>query len=182
MRKIAVTCCLPLLFVMLVPSTICQETKKAVEPAHASTEPAHYYRLDFLIQELDAGGKVVNTRSYSATASADPNKKYDPTFIRAGSKIPVGAQYIDIGVNIDAHDVRPIGHELAMNLSAEVGSLPAASGSGESASSSTMPVIRQNKWQGTVLIPLGKATVVFSSDLLDTKGTMQVVVTARQLE
>jgi len=182
MRKIVVTCCLPLFFVMLVPSAVCQEAKKTAEPAHASTEPAHYYRLDFLIQELDTGGKVVNTRSYSATASADPNKKYDPTFIRTGSRIPVGAQYIDIGVNIDAHDVRPIGHELAMNLSAEVSSLSAVSGSGQSASSSTMPVIRQNKWQGTVLIPLGKPTVVFSSDLLDIKGSMQVVITAKQLE
>ncbi len=44
------------------------------------------------------------------------------------------------------------------------------------------PVIRQNKWQASVLIPIGKATVVFTSDSLDSKGSMQVVVTATPLQ
>jgi hypothetical protein len=44
------------------------------------------------------------------------------------------------------------------------------------------PVIRQNKWQAGVLIPVGKATVVFASDSLDSKGGMQVVVTASPLQ
>ena len=43
-------------------------------------------------------------------------------------------------------------------------------------------VTRQNKWQATVLIPIGKSTVVFSSDTLDNKSSMQVVATATLLQ
>lgn len=181
MRKVVLACCLPLFFAMLGPGAASQEAKKTAEPAPASTEPAHYYRIDFLIQELDAGGKVVNARSYSATVSSDPKKPFDPTYIRTGSRIPVKSgsqfQYVDTGVNIDAHALHPMGHDLAMNLSADVSSIATPPESSES-----LPVIRQNKWQGAVLIPIGKSAIVFSSDLLDTKGTMQVVVTAKQLE
>ncbi len=44
------------------------------------------------------------------------------------------------------------------------------------------PVIRQNVWDSTVLVPIGKPTVVFSSDDLDSKGKMQVEVTATRVE
>jgi len=44
------------------------------------------------------------------------------------------------------------------------------------------PVIRQNSWQASVLIPIGKPTVVFSSDALDSKGGMHFVVTATPLQ
>jgi hypothetical protein len=44
------------------------------------------------------------------------------------------------------------------------------------------PVIRQNKWDSTVLIPIGKPTVVFSSDDLDDRGKLQVELTATRME
>ena len=43
-------------------------------------------------------------------------------------------------------------------------------------------MVRQNKWDSTVLIPIGKATVVYSADDLDSKGKMQVEVTAVRVE
>jgi hypothetical protein len=43
-------------------------------------------------------------------------------------------------------------------------------------------VIRQNSWQASVLIPVGKPTVVFSSDALENKGGMQVSMTATRLD
>jgi hypothetical protein len=43
------------------------------------------------------------------------------------------------------------------------------------------PTIRQNRWQAVVLIPIGQPTVVFTSDALDSKGSMQLVVTATRL-
>jgi hypothetical protein len=42
--------------------------------------------------------------------------------------------------------------------------------------------MRQNKWEAVVLIPIGKSTVVFSSDDLDNKGSMQMLVTATLLQ
>jgi hypothetical protein len=44
------------------------------------------------------------------------------------------------------------------------------------------PVIRQSLWQGSVVIPIGKPTVAFSSDTVDSKGGMQLVVTATPLQ
>jgi hypothetical protein len=43
-------------------------------------------------------------------------------------------------------------------------------------------VIRQNKWDSSVLIPVGKPTLVFSADDLDSKGKMQVELTATKVE
>jgi hypothetical protein len=37
-------------------------------------------------------------------------------------------------------------------------------------------------WDAPVLIPIGKPTVVFSSDALESKGGMQLVVTATLLQ
>jgi hypothetical protein len=37
-------------------------------------------------------------------------------------------------------------------------------------------------WQASVLIPIGKRTVVFSSDALENKGGMQLSITATRLD
>jgi hypothetical protein len=145
--------------------------------------------LDFSIQELSPDGKPTNSRSYSTTVSTD----HRGTGIRTGSRIPIvtGAasangenkqgvqfQYVDVGVNIDVRSTREVGRELALDLSAEVSSLADAS----SPANQPDPVIRQNYWQATVLIPIGKATVVFSSERLESKGAMQLVVTATEIQ
>jgi hypothetical protein len=80
-------------------------------------------------------------------------------------------------VNIDAHNAHEMGHQLSLDLVADVSSIaPTDDGRIH------RPVIRQNKWQSSVLIPVGKATVVFTSDSLDSKGSMQVVATATALQ
>ena len=90
-------------------------------------------------------------------------------------------QYLDVGVNIDTREVREVGHQLGMLLKAEVSSLAETSTLSSSALISD-PVIRQNSWQAPVRIPVGKPTVVFKSDSLDSKGSLQVTVTATPLE
>ena len=163
-----------------------QESQRAPEP------PTHYYRLDFVVQELGTDGKPTNSRSYSTSVST--RMRDGTSVIRTGSKIPIvtGAytktgeadknmnqiQYLDIGVNITANDTHEVGDQLAVNLSAEITSLASPAG----LSTASDPVIRQNKWQSAVLIPIGKRTVVFASDDLDSKGGMQVLLTATRLE
>jgi hypothetical protein len=159
--------------------------------AKAAEPPAHYYRLDFVIQEIGADGKPTNSRSYSTTVS---NRQRDgASTIKTGSRIPivvggpatsggekhfdVNYQYIDVGVNLSAGDVHEVGHQLAIYLKAEISSLGSSS-----ANATSDPVIRQNMWFSAVVIPVGKPTVVFSSDALESKGGMQVSVTATLLE
>jgi hypothetical protein len=174
MRKTAIFCCLMLLIPALGHRSFAQDASKA-------PEPAHYYHLDFVVEELGEDGKPVNSRTYSTTISTD---RSDFGQIRTGSKIPVlsGAdnkdmQYMDVGVNIDTRAAREIGHQLALVITADVSSLATTEGG-----LPAHPVIHQNRWQSNILIPIGKSTVVFSSENLENKGKMQLMVTATPLQ
>ena len=138
------------------------------EPTKA---PDKFYKLEFVVKEV-AGGKVLNSRTYSTMVSG-PGKEE----IRAGSKIPFATspntiQQIDVGVNVDVFNIRELQDRLAFTVVAEVSSLA------ETVGDSMRPTIRQNRWSCSVVVPLKKATQIFSSDNLDAKSQMQVEVTA----
>ncbi len=191
MRKTLIVCCFLLFTLGFGSKLFSQDTAKAPEAPKIAEPAAHYYHLDFSVQELGSDGKPTNSRSYSTTVSTDPRSRTPQ--IRTGSRIPIvtGApstasgdgkqgvqyQYVDVGVNITVHSAREVGHELALDLSAEVSGLAGAPNPVNEAD----PVIRQNYWQAAVLIPVSKATVVFASEALDSKGGMQLVVTATPL-
>ncbi len=163
-----------------------QDAPKSSTP---EATPERYYRLNLVLEEINDAGKVTNTRSFVETVMTGrggPNGQ-----IRTGSRIPIqtGAhdgstqfQYIDLGVNFDVRQVKEIGDKLAFFLSAEVSSLADNNAGGASANLRGDPVIRQNKWDSSVLIPVGKPAVVYSADDLDSKGKMQVEVTATRVD
>ena len=197
MRRLILVCSLVITasvfgrFVHAQEDTKANAAKQQDTGVKAAEPPAHYYRLDFVIQELGADGKPTNSRSYSTTVST--RQRDGGSTIKTGSRIPimvggpatsggekhfdVNYQYIDVGVNLSAADVHEVGHQLAIYLKAEVSSLGSSS-----ANATSDPVIRQNMWFSAVVIPVGKPTVVFSSDALESKGGMQVSVTATLLE
>lgn len=159
--------------------------------AAAAATPQRFYRLHFAVAELDAQGKVTNTRSYEETIAAGGQPVGDQQ-IKTGSRVPIATgssgnpanpgntqfQYIDLGVNLDVRDANEHGNMLGFRLKVEISSVARQAeiaGVGE-------PVIRQNVWDSIVLIPVGKSTLVFSSDDLDSKGKMQVEVTATHVE
>jgi len=168
----------------------------AQNPAEAApASPQHFYRVHFAVAELDGGGKVTNTRSYEETiATTGSGHVVGDQQIKTGSRVPIATgsygangtpnpantqfQYIDLGVDLDVRDTTEHGEMLGFRLKAEISSVARqteVAGVGE-------PVIRQNVWDSTVLVPIGKPTVVFSSDDLDSKGKMQVEVTATKVE
>ena len=191
MRKtaqIVLACC-----ILLVPAwaarASAQDTDKPQETAKAPERPAHFYHLEFVVQETGSDGKATNSRTYSGTVSTS---RTDRGFsMRTGSRVPIATgsfagdnktpssqytqfQYIDVGVNIDARDAQEQDGKLSLSLNAEISSM----GENRDISGVNEPVIRQNRWQAVVLIPIGKGTTVFTSDVLDNKGAMQLVVTA----
>jgi hypothetical protein len=157
---------------------------RAQDSAKASTSeanpPEHFYRLIFTLDEINDAGKVDNSRSYIATiVTGRPGGQQR---IRTGSRIPIATgtaggstqfQYLDLGVNFDVRQVKEVGDKVS-SLAQEQ-HLVAGSPVGD-------PVIRQNRWDSVVLIPVGKPTVVFSADDLDSKGKMQVELTATRME
>ena len=200
MRKTTILCCLLLFISIFGHRALAQDAAKTPgaaktpEAAKPPAAPAHYYHLDFVIQEVGADGKPVNSRSYSTTVSTDTRDRANSASIRTGSRIPIvtgawsGAsgseklqtqyQYLDVGVNIDVPNTEEVGRQLGLSLKAEVTSLPGS----QSPTGPGDPVIHQNMWRATVLIPIGKPTVVFTSDALESKGGMQLVVTATPLQ
>jgi len=198
MRKMIFLCYVMLLAAAFGASARAQDAAKAPETAKAPEPAAHYYHLEFVLQEVGTDGKPTNSRSYSTTVCTGRNEQFGA--IRTGNRVPIVTggrpgsnnaggkaeldfeyQYLDVGVNIDTREVHEIGRQLALNLKAEISSL-ADSMHSPNPELPNDPVIRQNSWQASVLIPVGKPTVVFSSDALDGKGGMQLVATASPLQ
>ena len=196
MRQITLVCCL--LFFTVIPGQKIlaqdasggQQSPKAQNSVPTPAPPTHFYRLDFAVEEIGADGKPVNSRAYSTVLGTDSHELMS---IRTGSRFPIATgafaatgntpvqstqfQYVDLGVNFDVRDVREIGRQLSLNLTADLTGL-----AGPSDSATHQPVIRHNRWQGNVLIPIGKPTVVFSSDSLDSKGGTRILVTSTPLQ
>lgn len=133
----------------------------------AVKEPPKFYRLDFIVKEMEAG-KVLSAKNYSVIVSTGAQCE-----IRAGSRVPLGPTNVDTisaGTNIGCRDVAESHDELSFHLVAEVSSLLQET--------DPHPIIRQNKWESMVVVPLKKPTMVFSSDDNTTKRVMELEVTA----
>jgi len=100
--------------------------------AQSSDTGAKFYRLDFVVKEVESG-KVVNSRTYSTMVSTEAGHGRDGGSIRAGTRIPINinspdskepnVQYMDVGVNIDCSAVRMTNGQLSMGVTAEVSTL-----------------------------------------------------------
>jgi len=141
--------------------------------------PLKFYRLDFVVKEVDAG-KVLNSRSYSAMVSTRPNMT---CHIRTNSQVPTptnadGSSYTfyNIGTNIDCGEVTDLQNALSLKLTSEVHSVLETATPTNVAS--RQPVVRDNRWESFVIVPLKKPTVIFSSDDASTKHQMQLELTA----
>lgn len=164
---------LGLAFALVMSAAVCRAQ-------NTETAPIKYFRLDFVVQEVD-GSRILSSRTYSTAASTDPRAQ--PT-IRTGSKLPLGlskgeTSYIDVGVSIDCRNLVEQGPDLSMVVTADVSSI--ATPNEESPNPTSNPVIRMNKWNTAVLLPLRKPTLVFSSDDLGSKHKMQMEITATPL-
>jgi hypothetical protein len=172
---------------LLAASSLCLRAQSANQPAaHA---PEHFYQLKLVVEELDSAGRIINSRTYQTTVSTNP--KSPAQTLKTGSRVPVATgsyaathadvqfQYIDLGVDARIEHTEEAGNDLEFRLRMEVSSMAAQS---ETIAGVNEPVIRQNTWDSDVVVPVGKPTVVFSSDDLDSKGKMQVQVTATPVQ
>jgi len=154
--------------------------------ARQESSGGRHYQVVFVAREVE-GGKVINSRRYE-TDMALQGPGSGTGSIRTGSKVPVATgsyksgadagvqtqfQYVDVGVNIDFSRARLEGDQVFLSITAEISSTdtPVADGAPR------QPIIRQNKWTSGVTVPLGKPTIIFSSDDVSSKRTMQVELT-----
>jgi len=152
----------------------------AAQSESKSGEATKFYRLDFVVKELDSG-KVVNARTYSTSASTREANNWVCS-IRTGNKVPIpttsGSEssqytYIDVGVNVDCKGLKEADGQLALTVIAEISS---------AANATRPPMIRQTKWSADVIVPLKKPTTIFTSDDVTGKGQMQLELTATPIK
>lgn len=136
-------------------------------------EPSKFYKLEFVVKEVD-GTKVLNSRTYTTLASDGPGCS-----IRTNSRVqvptagpPGSFQMVNVGLNLDCSNVREVQDGLSLRVTADLTTVPPESTSGGAA------IIRENRWASTLLVPLHKATVIFSSDDMTSKHQMQLELTA----
>lgn len=188
MRKTTLLFCILALTLTIDQSAIAQDSDTAAKPqesAKPADPSAHFYRLDLLLQQVGSDGKPTNSRSFTITISTDRRDASTNTEIRTGARVPIQTggsaaqfQYQDVGINFDARNAREAGGKLTFYLAADVSSVAAP----KDPAAAVPPVMEQNKWQGNVLVPIGKATPVFSSDDIQSRGGMQLIVTATLLQ
>ncbi len=168
---------LPLLLTLYLAGNMlsAQSASLPVNKEDAKAE-LKYYRLDMVVKEVE-DGRTVNSRTYSTNASTDNSSS-----VRTGSKVPTTTtgSYIDIGVNIDYSKIRDLGDSVALGVIADVSSVPNSDAS--TLTEHGAPLIRQNRWSSTVVVPLRKPTTIFSSDDVTSKRKMQVELTATPLK
>ena len=162
-------------FRLFLPVLCLIVTCAAAQEKEAADGP--FYKLDFVVKEVEAG-KIINSRNFSAIQSASGKAR---SSIRTGARVPVQTgeksfQFIDIGVSIDFNQLHELpGDRIAIELGFDISSNAASE-------NAPHPIIRQNKWQSTVMMPVRKATTIFTSDDPTSKRTMQIEMTATPLK
>ena len=185
-----------LLFMAFTTTVFAQGTETNRNTASHAESPtnaapsAHIYRLDFQIQEVDGKGKVVNVRRFSLTAMADDKESRR---LKTGTRYPIATgtaspddqgkakntqfQYVDLGVNLELHNVTEINGRLSFQFRAEVSNLA----SSEEENPLHVPVIRSFVTDNRALIYVDKLQTIYYSDALGSQNALQIAVTATLL-
>lgn len=188
MRKIMFIFSVLFVSLALPHAALAQDAPAQSANKTAGEPPVHYYHLNLVVQQLGADGKPINSRSYSTTVTTD-RQGSGTNFIRNSSQVRVESgtyiedgktktsyEFFDIGINFDVRDVREVGHQLSLHIKAEVNGYAPPTESDSTLG--TLGVRRHNQWESSVLIPVSKPAVIFSSDSLEGKRVMQVLATA----
>ena len=145
----------------------------------SSTVSGKHFMFVFVVKEVD-GPKVLNTRTYTAIVSEGQRQ----TQIRAGSTVKVfdnpshtSSHMAEIGFDLDCQSIAFLveHNDVAMALHAGYTSVIG------DASSTDDPIVRRNSWQSQVVVPVGKATTLFTSDDMTGKHQIQLELTAKQI-
>ena len=137
-----------------------------VSPLSAPKQPDHFYKLNLVVQETNDAGKVTNERTF--VTLVETAKDFMQS-IRSDDRVPVAAtsdssQYnrVDVGIDFDIRDVKEIDSALSFRLGLNANSvadIESAEGGTATTPTYNHSVMRQNRWDAGVLIPIGKPTI-----------------------
>lgn len=149
----------------------------------APDAPLTHYKLSYRLLQVAEDGKITNSRAYFAIIGAGGDSA--PAKIRTGDKFPiaVGAggtdvQYQDVGTDIDTFHPRIHDRQLSLQVSAALSSVA------KSAPSlvPNVPIMRQTRWESSVVVTLDKPTILFISDNTSDPGKTELELTATEIK
>lgn len=142
-------------------------------------QPPQFFRLKFVLKQLE-GKKVINSRIYTTEISAEPYtthaghyiffNPFRPSSIRAATKVHYksGNAYlpVDVGVEIDCRNTALVRGKLGMNVTADISYLAKshAQPSQDTSIPTAPPITLHDRWSSDVLIPIGRPSILFTSD------------------
>jgi len=134
-----------------------------------------FYKLDFVVRELD-GGKSVSARNYTLIT-----KSGDWQQLRVGTKVPISVeekkiQYQDIGLSVDCRIIEGA-HSTSLVAKAEISSFANPQGDKGDA-----PMMRNVQMNTTAPLTLGKPLVISGVDELNSNHRFQLEVTATEVK
>ena len=138
------------------------------------SKPLNVYKVDFSVFELQ-GGKRSNVRNYSLYLRNDGRTHST----KVGNRVPIqtgkeGAfQYLDVGLQFNCAIAGEKDGAPLLDFNFELGSMVAP----ETGGVEHVPVIRQIRQDGVAQLPLGKPTIISSTDDTNTSRTIQVEAT-----
>lgn len=148
--------------------------------------PEHYFELTFRVLDISPSGRLADTKTYKEIIASGP-KSSNPSRIRTsdrvqiavGGKFPNGEPAIsafELGTKIDANLAAMLSDSLRLHVTASISSISTAA-----PGDAQRPLIRQTTWDSNVIVPIGKPTIIFSSDNSADKGRTELELTARQI-
>lgn len=162
------------LAVVLAATTLWAQEQKP--PASNNT-----YKLDYVFSELQ-DNKRVNTRSYTILV-----RVMNKAVLKLGTRVPIAVgtkeepnqiQYLDIGQNIDCRVKQELDSAIDLETTADTSSVITEP---QPSNRTGDPVIRQVKYDMENVVPLGKPTLLGSSDEIDGTRRFQIEVTATKV-
>jgi hypothetical protein len=170
MRRSTVWLAVLIIVTGLVPMAAGAEEEKG--------ESWKFYKLDFVVRELE-GGKSISTRNYTLMT-----KSGDWQQLRVGTRVPITVeekkiQYQDIGLSVDCRILEGA-RNTSLMAKAEISSFANPEG-GKDALSGT-PLLRHVQMNTSAPITLGKPVVISGVDELNSNHRFQLEVTATELK
>ena len=137
-----------------------------------------FFKLDFVVRELD-GGKTVSTRNYTLIT-----KSGDWQQLRVGTRVPISTeenkvQYTDVGLSVDCRILEGPGSG-ALATKADITSF--ASPDGEKSALNGAPMMRTVQMNALAPITPGKPMVISGADELNSSRRLQLEVTVTELK
>jgi hypothetical protein len=163
-----------------------QQAKVEQQAKKEATWPESYYKLNFIVSEVE-DSKRVNQREYSMIVKSNDNRQ---TTVKASTRVPIVTSdndhtkqftYADVGLQISCSMLRELTDKVAVNCDVEISSILPDQTS--DARNSLGPVLRTTSARfAWAVLTANKPSTFTTIDDVNSKKRIQVEATATRVD